>query len=83
MLNSRTRFLEEIFYVTFDDNFIRNLGATHVTTHLLDSDAPPPECPNTQVIHEVDFKTLFEPSETALDSESHSRPTLSSTLPFS
>ena len=36
----------------------------------MESDAPPPEYPNLQVIHEVDFETLSVPSKIALDSES-------------
>ena len=83
VLNRRTQVIEESFDVTFDDNFVRNSGPTHVTTHIIESDAPPPECPNIQVIHEVEFETLFGPSETALDSESQTRQTSSTEAPVS
>ena len=76
VLNRRTRVIEESFDVTFDDNFIQNSSPTHVITHIMESDAPTPGCPNSQTILEVDFETLFGLSKTALDSESRSRPTL-------
>ena len=76
VLKWRTRLLEESFDVTFDDNFVRNSGPTHITTQIMESDAPLPGCMNPQTILEVDFETLFGPSKTALDSESRSRPSL-------
>ena len=42
----------------------------------MESDAPPPGCHNPQTILEVDFETLFGPSETTLDYESQSKASL-------
>ena len=49
----------------------------------MEFDAPSPGCPNPQIIHEFDFKTLFEPPETTLESESRSRQSLSIVAPIS
>ena len=59
VLNRRTRVLEESFDVTFDDNFVRNSGPTHVTTHIMESDAPSPGSPNSQIIYKVDSESLL------------------------
>ena len=62
VLNRCTRVIEESFDVPFDENFVRDSVPTHVTTHIMESDASAPECPNQQKIFEVDFETLFGPS---------------------
>lgn len=78
ILNYHTHVIEESSDKTFDNNFIRFLERTHFRTHINEFDAPPPGSPYPQVIHEVDFESLFTPIETTLDLESRSRssPTL-------
>ncbi|KAL7612527.1 hypothetical protein Lser_V15G09596 [Lactuca serriola] len=60
-LNRHTHVLEESFDVTIDDNFVRNSSLTRVTTQILESDAPPSECP-TPTFHPFDSKP-FQPSQ--------------------
>ena len=73
-MNRRTRVSEESFDITFDDNFVRKSEQIHVETYILESDVSLPGSPNPQVIHEVDFDSLFAPIEKPLDSESRSKP---------
>ena len=83
VLNRQTCEIEESFDVIFNDIFVQNSSPTHVTTHIMESDAPPDGSPNSQIIHEADFESLFEPLETALDLLSRSRPSSSTDAPNS
>lgn len=62
VLNRWNRVIGKSFDVTFDENYVQNSGPNHVIAHIMESDAPTPGCPNTQVIHEFNFETLFGPS---------------------
>lgn len=74
VLNQRTWIIEESFDITLDDKFIQNSEPNHVTPHIMGSNAPPPSSPNCQTTFEFDFENLCWPIQTALHSESRSRP---------
>lgn len=74
VLNIRTRLIKESFNITFDHNFIQNSKPTYAKTHVTESNASSPGSPNSQVIHEVDFESLFRLVEITIDSESRSKP---------
>ena len=74
VLNRRTQVIEENIDVSFEDHYIRNTEYKHVTTHIMESDAPPPGSPDIQVIYDVDIADLFCPIETTHLSERRSPP---------
>ncbi|KAL4573036.1 hypothetical protein LXL04_019829 [Taraxacum kok-saghyz] len=69
VLKRRTRITEESSDISFDDKFQRIATPIHVTTHILEADAPALGNPNLQVIHDLDFDSLFGPLITAIDFE--------------
>ena len=71
VLNHRTRIVEESSDISFDDKFCRLSTPAHITTYILQVDAPAPGSPNPQVIHDMDFDCLFGPQVTAIDSKVH------------
>ncbi|KAL4570004.1 hypothetical protein LXL04_025653 [Taraxacum kok-saghyz] len=67
VLNRRTRVIEESFDISFDDFHIRKPTVSTSVTFILESDIP--EGYGPVAIPEIDYDTLFGPTETALDSE--------------
>lgn len=69
VLNPCTRVIKEMFDITFVDNFVFQSEPVHITMHVMEFDAPPPDSSNRQIIYEVDFQSLFGDPETTLNSE--------------
>ena len=69
VLNRRTRVIEESFDVSFDDFHIRKPVDNSTVTFILESDIP--EGYGPVIITEVDYETLFGPTETAWDAENN------------
>ena len=69
VLNRRTRSIEEIFDVTFDDLFVRNSSKNHVITHIMENDTPSSGGPIQQIVVHIDFDSLFGPPGVVLDAD--------------
>ena len=67
VLNRRTRVIEESFDISFDDFHIRKPTNVTSVTFILESDIP--EGYGPVALPEIDYDTLFGPTETALNSE--------------
>lgn len=67
VLNRRTRVVEESFDISFDDLRVRKPFDNSSVTFILESDIP--EGYGQVKIAEIDYDTLFGPTETAWESE--------------